>query len=120
MNLRAVTLGRKQYAAAFVEVKVDSPVSLIGGAPSFCGIAEELYEDKLPSQGSPYSSAALRSGLDDRLRFEMLMTELSTQFAGVTSASIDEEIVNAQRRIAETLELDRSTLVQLRDNDVSC
>jgi formate hydrogenlyase transcriptional activator len=80
-------------------------------------IAEELYEDKRPSQGAPYSSAALRSDLDDRLRFEMLMTELSTQFAGVTSASIDEEIVNAQRRIAETLELDRSTLVQLRENE---
>jgi formate hydrogenlyase transcriptional activator len=80
-------------------------------------VAEELYKDKRPSQRSLYPSAALHSDLDDRLRFEMLMTELSTQFAGVTSASIDEEIVNAQRRIAETLELDRSTLVQLRDNE---
>ena len=29
----AVTLGRKQYAAAFVVTKLDKPVSLIGGAP---------------------------------------------------------------------------------------
>jgi formate hydrogenlyase transcriptional activator len=79
-------------------------------------VTEELCEEKLP-QRSPYPSATLRSDLDDRLRFEMLMTELSTQFAGVTSASIDEKIVYAQKRIAKFLELDRSTLVQLRDNE---
>ena len=55
--------------------------------------------------------------LGERLRFEMLMTELSTQFVSVTSASIDKEIVEAQRRIVQTLELDRSTLVQLRENE---
>ena len=80
-------------------------------------VAEELYEEKLAIPGPPGSSADLRSDLDDRLRFEMLMTELSTRFAGVTSASIDKEIVDAQRRIAETLGLDRSTLVQLQDNE---
>ncbi len=86
-------------------------------AHSALRVAEELHEEKLAIQGPSGSSADLCSDLGDRLRFEMLMTELSTQFAGVTSASIDEEIVHAQRRIAETLELDRSTLVQLRDNE---
>jgi formate hydrogenlyase transcriptional activator len=86
-------------------------------AHSALRVAEESYEEKPASQGSPSPFADLRSDLDDRLRFEMLMTELSTRFVGLTSASIDKEIVEAQRRIAEFLELDRSTLVQLRDNE---
>jgi formate hydrogenlyase transcriptional activator len=68
-------------------------------------------DERISSQADPIP------GLDGRLRFEMLMTELSTQFVGVTSASIDAKIVDAQRRIAQTLELDRSTLVQLQDNE---
>ena len=42
MNLSAVTLGRKQYATAFVVTKVRSPVTLIGGAPFGCGITKML------------------------------------------------------------------------------
>jgi transcriptional regulator with GAF, ATPase, and Fis domain len=52
------------------------------------------------------------SELEDRLRFEMLLTELSARFVGVTSQSIDREIVNAQQQIVEALGLERSTLVQ--------
>ena len=42
MNLIAVLLGRKQYAAAFVVTKLDKPVSLIGGPPFACGITKML------------------------------------------------------------------------------
>jgi formate hydrogenlyase transcriptional activator len=52
------------------------------------------------------------SGLEDRLRFEILLTELSARFVGVTSESIDREIVNAQQQIVQALDLERSTLVQ--------
>ena len=86
-------------------------------AHSALRVRDELHEEKPPSQSSLRLAVDLRSDLDDRLRFEMLMTELSTQFVGLTSASIDKEIVDAQRRIAEFLELDRSTLVQLRDDE---
>jgi formate hydrogenlyase transcriptional activator len=55
--------------------------------------------------------------LEDRLRFEMLLTELSARFVGVTSASLDEEIINAQRQIVQTLDLDRSTLTQLEGDE---
>jgi formate hydrogenlyase transcriptional activator len=53
----------------------------------------------------------------DRLRFEMLLTELSARFVGVTPASMDDEIVNAQRQIVQALDLERSTLVQLEGGD---
>ena len=52
------------------------------------------------------------SELEDRLRFEILLTELSARFVGVTSESMDREIVSAQQRIVEVLGLERSTLVQ--------
>ncbi len=52
---------------------------------------------------------------DDRLRFEMLLTELSARFVSVTAETIDAEIINAQRRIGEVLGLERSTLFQVED-----
>jgi formate hydrogenlyase transcriptional activator len=55
--------------------------------------------------------------LYDSLKFEMLLIELSTQFVSATSRSIDLQIVDAQRQIAQVLDLDRSSLVQLRDNE---
>lgn len=69
------------------------------------------FDEWMTSRSSPHPD------IDGRLQFEMLLTELSTRFVRVTSASMDKEIVDAQRRIVQTLELDRSTLVQLRDNE---
>ena len=57
--------------------------------------------------------ADLQAEFEDRLRFEMLLTELSARFVSVTSERIDSEIVNAQRQIAKVLDLERSTLAQL-------
>ena len=59
----------------------------------------------------------LYAEFEERLRFEMLLTELSARFVSVTSESIDSEIVNAQRRIVQVLDLDRSTLAQLADGE---
>ena len=50
---------------------------------------------------------------EDRLHFEMLLTELSAHFVSVTFESINGQIVDAQRRIVQELDLDRSTLAQL-------
>jgi len=57
--------------------------------------------------------ADLNAELEERLRFEMLLTELSARFVGVTSESIDGEIVDAQCQIVQALDLDRSVLGQL-------
>ena len=54
---------------------------------------------------------------EDRLRFEMLLAELSARFVSVTSESIDGEIVEAERQIVEALGLDRSVLGQLQGDD---
>jgi formate hydrogenlyase transcriptional activator len=54
---------------------------------------------------------------EDRLRFEMLLTELSARFVSATAESIDAEIIYAQKQIVQALDLDRSTLAQLQEPD---
>jgi formate hydrogenlyase transcriptional activator len=57
------------------------------------------------------------SEFEERLRFEMLLTEVSARFVSATSESIDAEIVSAQKQIVQELGLDRSTLAQLQEPD---
>jgi formate hydrogenlyase transcriptional activator len=53
--------------------------------------------------------------LEERLRFEVLLTDLSAHFVNIPSDKVDGAIENAQQRICEALGLDRSTLFQLRE-----
>ena len=55
--------------------------------------------------------------LDDQLRFEILLSEISTFFINLPADRIDSEIESAQRRICEFLALDRSTLFQVTETD---
>jgi hypothetical protein len=57
------------------------------------------------------------SQFEERLRFEMLLTEVSARFVSATSESIDAEIVSPQKQIVQELGLDRSTLAQLHEPD---
>ena len=52
-----------------------------------------------------------------QLRIETLLAELSARFVNVPANRIEEEIQGAQRRICEALDLDRSTLFQVPQDD---
>jgi transcriptional regulator with GAF, ATPase, and Fis domain/PAS domain-containing protein len=54
----------------------------------------------------------LRTELEERLRFEALLADLSAQFVRVPAEEMDRLIEEAQRRIVQALGLDRSTLLQ--------
>ncbi len=54
----------------------------------------------------------LQAQLEERIRFESLLADLSARFVGLPAEALDHEIIEAQRRICETLGLDRSTLGQ--------
>ena len=56
------------------------------------------------------SIETMRTELEERLRFETLLAELSARFVNQPAKWIDGEIENAQRRICELLDIDRSTL----------
>jgi formate hydrogenlyase transcriptional activator len=55
---------------------------------------------------------ALRPELEERLRFEALLADLSARFVHVTADQVDQMIEEAQRRIVQALGLDCSTLLQ--------
>jgi hypothetical protein len=54
--------------------------------------------------------------LEERLRFEVLLTELLAGFVNIPADKVDGAIENAQRRIYQALGRDRSTLRQWRNN----
>ena len=56
--------------------------------------------------------AELRKELEERLKFETLLTSLSTGFVVLPADKVDGAIEDAQRRIVEALALDRSSLFQ--------
>jgi signal transduction histidine kinase len=57
--------------------------------------------------------------LNDRLRFELLLSELSAVFSGLPALEIDYEITRGLRRIVDFLEVDRGSLVKFSDDRLS-
>ena len=57
----------------------------------------------------------LRAALEDRLRFERLICDISARFVNLDPAGVDDAIRRAQRQIVEALDLDRSSLFQRFD-----
>ena len=64
-----------------------------------------------PLEIKPYTE------LDKQLRFETLLAEISTLFINLPAEQIDGEIEAAQRRICEFLDIDRSTLWQVLEEE---
>jgi formate hydrogenlyase transcriptional activator len=59
---------------------------------------------------------SLRAALEDRLRFETIIADLSARFVNLDSDLIDGANQDAQRRVVEALDLDRSSLFQFSDD----
>jgi transcriptional regulator with GAF, ATPase, and Fis domain len=59
----------------------------------------------------------LQVALEERLRFEALLADLSARFVHVPVDQVDGMIEEAQRRIVQALGLDRSTLLQRSDTE---
>ncbi len=64
-----------------------------------------------------HAEDALRAELEERLRFEALLVDLSARFVHVSADQVDRMIEEAQRRIVQALGLDRSTLLQRSDEE---
>ena len=56
-----------------------------------------------------------RAELEERLRFETLLADLSSKFVNLPADEVDREIMDAERRICEFLDLDIMVLWQLSD-----
>jgi len=64
-----------------------------------------------------HAEDALRAELEERLRFEALLVDLSARFVHVPADQVDRMIEEAQRRIVQALGLDRSTLLQRAEGE---
>jgi len=64
-----------------------------------------------------HAADAWPGALEERLRFEALLADLSARFVHVPADQVDGLIEDAQRRIVQALGLDRSVLVQRADTD---
>ena len=63
------------------------------------------------------SVETLRTELEERLRFETLLAEISARFLNLPADRIDSHIEDAQRRICKLLDLDRSALWQVPEQE---
>jgi formate hydrogenlyase transcriptional activator len=70
-------------------------------------------EEHIEMQFSP----AVCEELEERLRFEKLLTEISARFVNLSAGEVDREIENAQLAICRRLELDHSALWPISGED---
>ncbi|MGZ6210190.1 MAG: hypothetical protein ACXWL9_08590, partial [Syntrophales bacterium] len=61
----------------------------------------------------------IRLEIEERLRFERLISDLSARFINLSPDQIEGEIEGGQRHICELLDLDRSSLFQLLEGEPS-
>src|SRR5271167_90974 len=66
------------------------------------------------------SEPDLCAELEERLRFETLLAEISARFVNLAASEVDTEIEDAQRVICECLRLDHSALWQISGEDPDC
>ena len=62
-------------------------------------------------------ASLLQSALEERLNFERLIADLASKFVHLPTGNVDAAIEDAQRRICETLDIDRSTVTQFTGPD---
>ncbi len=65
----------------------------------------------------PTTPQELTERLQEQLRFETVLSDLSARFINLPADQVDREIEGALRRLVESLGLDRSTLVQLSEDE---
>ncbi len=104
------------------------PMSVGGklvGALSFGSLQEEtLWQERIVKRiqlvAQIFTNALVRKqaedSLEERLRFETLLAEISAHFVNLPADRIDDEIEQAQRRICECLGLEMSILWQWTDD----
>ena len=115
---------RQSFAAMGIKSTLSIPLSFGGRISRIIVIQRtrqhqtwpEEYIPRLSLLGEIFVNALERKEnrlqLEEQLRFEMLLTEISGRFVNLPTEQIDSEIEDAQRRVCECLELDLSALWQ--------
>lgn len=80
-------------------------------------LEEQVKERTAALEASNRRLAASEKDLEERLKFETILAEISAHFVNLPAEHIDREITKTQRRVSELLNFDRSSLWQISDRD---
>ncbi len=117
-------MDRQSYAALGTKSRLAIPVAVSGRISRIITIHQtrrhqtwpEEYIPRMRLMGEILVNALERRGnrlqLEEQLRFEMLLSEISGRFVNLPADRVDGEIKDAQRRVCECLGLDLSALWQ--------
>jgi GAF domain-containing protein len=122
------TIDRQSYQRSGTKSDLSLP---LGAGHSLLGVLsfdsvrnERTWPDELLPRlqllGEVFAAALERRraelALNERLRFEALLSELSAVFSGLPALEIDYEITRGLRRIVNFLEVDRGSLVRFSED----
>ena len=97
---------RKDRSLVWVNLTVSLVRNALGEPLHFISVVEDITKRKQAEQA-----------LEERLKFETLLAHISARFVNLPSDQIESEIEDTQRLICEFLEIDRSTVWQVSQDD---
>jgi len=81
--------------------------------PTYEDLEQKVQELEEKTESLVRSEEALRTTLEERIRFEKLLSDFSAIFVNMPANKVDGEIEGVLERIGEILGIDRSSFVQL-------
>jgi PAS domain S-box-containing protein len=97
---------RKDRSLVWVNLTVSLVRDSSGEPRHFISVVENISERKLAEQA-----------LEERVKFETLLADISARFVNLPSDRIESEIDDTNHRICELLDIDRATLWQVSEED---
>jgi PAS domain S-box-containing protein len=106
-----------RWALALLFAGASGRTRIFNSGEFAASLSDLLFERVLSAANTMISKRDLHEELEERLRFETLLADLSARFVNVPADQTDHEIENAQRQICECLSIHQCSLWQSLPSD---